>query len=275
MEATQLTVILSRLAVTRLGVPPDQLAEVLIFVHGFGCDQSMWQWVEPAFRANFSTVLYDLAGCGRSDQTAYDFGRYARLDAHSGDLCALIEEVGGGKPVHLVGHSVGATIAVLAAKKVPAQVASLSLVAPSPRYTDCEGYIGGMSEQQAEELLNFLELNHLGWSAALAPAIMANADKPELSNTLRESFCRMDPAIAAHFARATFLSDHRADLSVIQTPSLIMQVQSDSIAPTTVGDFMVNSLANSKLDLLACEGHCPHVSDPALVITSLNKFLGQ
>jgi sigma-B regulation protein RsbQ len=270
-----LTGILSRLAVNRLGVAADQLAEILIFVHGFGCDQSMWQWVEPAFRSKFSTVLYDLTGCGRSDESAYDFSRYARLEAHSGDLCELIECVGGGKPVHLIGHSVGATIAVLAAKMAPSQVTSLSLVAPSPRYTNCEGYTGGMSEQQAEELLNFLELNHLGWSAAIAPAIMANADKPELSNTLRESFCRMDPSIAAHFARATFLSDHRADLKAIQTPSLIIQVQSDTIAPITVGDFIAKSLANAQLDLLACEGHCPHVSNPALVIASLNKFLSQ
>lgn len=263
----------SRLAATKFGVPKDQSPETLIFVHGYGCDQTMWQWVEPAFRAGFSTILYDLMGCGQSDHNGYDFSLYARLDAHSVDLVKLIDEVSADKPVHLIGHSVGATIAMLAAKQASNKVASLSLVAPSPRHTDCDGYVGGMSEQQAEELLNFLELNHVGWSAALAPTIMANADKPELSETLRESFCRMDPEIAAHFARATFLSDHRSDLADIDTRSLILQVENDAIAPKAVGVFMASTMPRATLETLACEGHCPHVSDSALVVASLKRFL--
>ena len=46
------------------------------------------------------------------------------------------------------------------------------------------------------ELLQFLELNHMGWSAAMAPAIMGNPDRPELGEELTNSFCRTDPEIA-------------------------------------------------------------------------------
>jgi hypothetical protein len=47
---------------------------------------------------------------------------------------------------------------------------------PSARYIDDVGYVGGFSEKQIEELLEFLEDNHMGWSAAMAPTIMGNPE---------------------------------------------------------------------------------------------------
>jgi sigma-B regulation protein RsbQ len=38
-----------------------------VFAHGFGCDQNMWRFVAPAFEADFTTVLFDHVGAGRSD----------------------------------------------------------------------------------------------------------------------------------------------------------------------------------------------------------------
>ena len=42
--------------------------------------------------------------------------------------------------------------------------------------------------------------------------------------------------IAAHFARVTFLSDNRADLPRLQTPTLILQCTDDMIAPPEVSE---------------------------------------
>jgi sigma-B regulation protein RsbQ len=47
-------------------------ARVMIFAHGFGCDQAMWRHVAPAFEGDFQTVLFDAVGAGRSDLSAYD-----------------------------------------------------------------------------------------------------------------------------------------------------------------------------------------------------------
>ena len=70
-----------------------------------------------------------------------------------------------------------------------------------------------------ESLLDALESNHVAWSATMAPAIMGNPDSPELAGELEASFCRMDPFLANHFARVTFLSDNRADLSKVKKRS--------------------------------------------------------
>lgn len=44
----------------------------LEFAHGFGCDQSMWRFVLPLLSHQYTVLLYDLVGCGKSDLGAYD-----------------------------------------------------------------------------------------------------------------------------------------------------------------------------------------------------------
>lgn len=77
-------------------------------------------------------------------------------------------------------------------------------------------------EKQIEELLQFLQSNHMGWSAQMAPAIMGNPDRPELGTELANSFCRTDPEIAKAFARVTFTSDNCEDLAKVHVPTLIL-----------------------------------------------------
>ncbi len=86
------------------------------------------------------------------------------------------------------------------------------------RYASLDG-----SAEDIEELLDSLDSNFLGWSQAMAPVIMGNADRPELGEELTNSFCRTDPEIARDFARVTFTSDNRGDLARIETPALVLQ----------------------------------------------------
>ena len=150
---------------------------------------------------------------------------------------------------------------------------SLILVGPSARYIDDGDYKGGYSEKQIDELLEFLEANHMGWSAQMAPAIMGNADRPELGEELTNSFCRTDPDIAKDFARVTFTSDNRADLSKVTTPTLILQCSEDIIASTEVGEYVQRSIPGSKLVVLAATGHCPNLSAPNEVISAIRAFV--
>ena len=81
----------------RCGAPQAGAAITMAFMHGFGCDQTMWCYLEPLFRPRYRTVLFDLVGSGASDLHAYDVDRYARLDAHGADLRQVIHAVGGGR----------------------------------------------------------------------------------------------------------------------------------------------------------------------------------
>ena len=244
----------------------------MVFSHGFGCDQNMWRFVEPEFRANFKTVLFDHVGAGGSDLSAYDRVKYSKLDGYAGDIVAILDEIKLG-PVVFVGHSVSAMIGALASIKRPDLFEKLVMVGPSARYINDGEYVGGFSEKQIDELLEFLEDNHMGWSAAMAPAIMGNPDRPELGEELTNSFCRTDPEIAKAFARVTFTSDNRADLAKITTPSLILQCSEDIIAAREVGEYVQKNIRNSKLIQLKATGHCPNLSAPDEVIAAIHSYV--
>jgi sigma-B regulation protein RsbQ len=244
----------------------------MVFAHGFGCDQNMWRAVAPAFERRFRVVLFDHIGAGGSDLGAYDADKYASLDGYAHDVVELCRELGIEDGV-FVGHSVSAMIGVLAAKQAPELFRELVLVGPSPRYIDDGDYVGGFSEAQIHELLDFLDSNHMGWSQAMAPMIMGNPDRPELGQELTNSFCRTDPAIARQFARTTFLSDSRRDLEGFAVRTLILQCSEDVIAPLAVGRYVHEQVANSKLVIMQATGHCPNLSAPEETIAAIDAFL--
>ncbi|RFU49706.1 alpha/beta fold hydrolase [Paraburkholderia sp. DHOC27] len=244
----------------------------MLFAHGFGCDLHMWRQFAPSFANRYKTVLFDLVGGGQSDLAAYDAVKYSTLAGYADDVVEIIEEFADG-PVVYVGHSVSAMIGMLAAIKRPDLFTANVMIGPSPSFIDDGDYVGGFSRADIEELLEALESNYLGWSSTMAPAIMGSPEQPELADELTNSFCRTDPEIARHFARVTFLADHRADLAHVTTPTLIVQSSDDLLAPLAVGEYMRRAIPGSTVSIVENVGHCPHISAPGPSKDATEAFL--
>ncbi|KOG45716.1 sigma factor sigB regulation protein rsbQ [Streptomyces virginiae] len=244
----------------------------VVLAHGFGCDQNMWRLTVPALAEDYRVVLFDYVGSGRSDLSAFCQTRYASLAGYAQDVVDVCDTLDLRGAV-FVGHSVSAMIGVLAAQMAPDRIGALVMVAPSPRYIDDEGYRGGFSSQDIEELLDSLESNYLGWAAAMAPVIMGNAERPELGEELTNSFCATDPAMARVFARTTFLSDTRQDLKKVSVPTLVLDCTQDVIAPREVGAYVHQAIPGSTLITLDTTGHCPHMSAPEATNQAITGFL--
>jgi sigma-B regulation protein RsbQ len=134
-------------------------------------------------------------------------------------------------------------------------------------------YKGGFEQKDLEGLLETMDNNYIGWANFLAPVIMKNQERPELSKELEESFCSTDPVISRNFAKVTFFSDNRKDLRLLKVPSLILQCAEDAIAPDEVGDYLASQLPNSKLVKMKATGHCPHMSHPEETIELIKEYL--
>jgi sigma-B regulation protein RsbQ len=245
----------------------------VLFAHGFGCDQTMWRAVVPAFEADHRVVLFDHVGSGGSELSAYDPVKYGTLRGYATDVVEICRELGL-TDVVLVGHSVSAMIGVLATTQAPELFGALVMIGPNPRYVDDGDYVGGFSRADVVALLEALDSNHLGWSERMAPVIMGNPDRPQLAEELTTSFCRTDPDVARQFARVTFLSDSRADLASVPVPTLVLQCRDDAIAPDAVGRYVHEHVPGSTLVRLRATGHCPHLSAPAETAAAIRSFLG-
>jgi sigma-B regulation protein RsbQ len=263
--------VLRRHAVRVTGNPDGR---PMVFAHGFGCDQTLWRFVTPAFESDFRVITFDYVGAGASDRNAYDTTRYASLQGYADDVLEICRALDL-HDVVLVGHSVSATIAILASIAEPDRFSDLILVTPSPSYLDDPpDYHGGFTKRDIDGLLQMLDVNATGWAAYLAPIVMGNPDRPELTADLEETFCSIDPVMARQFAEVTFLADNRVDLAKVSIPSLIIQCAHDVVAPPNVGSYMERHLPDSSLRVIEATGHCPHVSHPTETIAAIQAYLG-
>ncbi|MBB6107732.1 sigma-B regulation protein RsbQ [Mucilaginibacter lappiensis] len=246
--------------------------QVILFAHGFGCDQQSWKYIVDSFTDDYQVVLFDYVGSGKSDLSQYDSFKYGNLNGYAQDVLDICEALQL-KDSIFVGHSVSSMIGILAAIKQPAYFQKLVFIGPSPRYLNDEDYTGGFERADLENLFEFMDSNYLGWSSALAPAIMGNPDRPELGEFLTDSFCSNDPVIAREFARVTFFSDNRADLDKLRIKSLTLQCSEDIIAPLEVGNYVNKHTADNSLFIMRATGHCPHISEPEETIRAIKAFI--
>jgi len=248
----------------------------LLYAHGFGCNQAMWQHVTPAFRHSHRQILFDYVGSGRSDWSAFDPKRYASLHGYAQDVVEIGDALGLEGAI-FVGHSVSGSIGMLASIARPTLFSKMILIGPSPCFLNHPpDYLGGFDASDLEGLLDLMDQNYIGWANYLAPVVIAanpDAGYDTATTELNDSFCSTDPNITRVFARATFFADNRADLPQVRCPSLILQHRNDALAPLAVGEYLHRHLAGSTLQVLDVQGHCAHMSQPQLVIDAMRRYL--
>ncbi|WP_085315955.1 alpha/beta fold hydrolase [Derxia lacustris] len=246
----------------------------IVFAHGFGCDQRAWRHVTPDFERDSRVVLFDYVGCGQSDIGAYDPARYQSLDGYAQDLLDVVGMVADDRPVSLVAHSVSGMVGVRAAQSEPGRFDRMVMIGPSPHYlNDPPDYFGGFEPADVAALLDLMERNLAGWAGSLAPQVMLNDDRPELTQELADSFCAGDPAVIRNFADTVFYSDSRTILAAHAVPTLLMECVGDIIAPPFVLAYLHRHLHGSLLVKVAATGHFPHLSHPGETTAVIRGYL--
>jgi len=247
--------------------------KVILMAHGFGCDQRMWRFISPHFAEDYQLISFDYVGSGGSQIDAYERERYASLEGYAQDIIVICEALEL-YDVTLLGHSVSGIISLLAAQEIPARINNLIMVCPSPYFmNDPPGYFGGFEYEDLQELLDLMDSNFIGWASYLSPLVMGQNHSQELVGELNDSFCSTDPVVAKNFARATFFSDYRWLLPFNQHPTLLIQSRWDALTPLDVTKYMQNKMSLAETKIIEAEGHCPHMSSPALVVDAMRSFL--
>lgn len=247
--------------------------QTIVLAHGFGCEQSMWQYIAPDLAKRYRVVLFDYVGAGNSDITAYESEKYSTAHGYKQDLLDIIEALEL-ENIHFVGHSVSSMIGMLAAIEKPAYFNKFVMIGPSPCYlNEPDGYTGGFEENEIAELLTMMEMNFTGWASYLAPIVTDPTKNAQQTKDLEQSFVSVNPQIAREFAEMTFLSDHRDRLASMTIPTLIIQCSDDSIVPMEVGEYLHTHLPASTLRVMQVKGHYPHISEPTETRKLIEEFL--
>lgn len=246
---------------------------LLLYAHGFGCNQTMWNQVTPYFESTHRQVLFDYVGSGKSDLASFDAKRYSSLQGYAQDVLDVCDALGLSNGVTFVGHSVSCSVGLLASLARPELFDRLVLLGPSPCFLNYPpDYLGGFEREDLEGLLSLMDQNYIGWANYLAPVVSGETEAGALTGELSDSFCSTDPTVARVFAQTTFFSDNRADLPLVSRPCLILQHREDALAPLGVGEYMHANLQGSTLKVLDVAGHCGHMSQPFLVAEAMRNY---
>lgn len=122
--------------------PTDSDAIPVLFIHGFGGDSNSWLFNLAALSVDRPAYVIDLPGHGKSSKQVGD----GSVETLAETACGFLDSIDAVKS-HLVGHSLGAAIALELARKNEPRVASLTLIAPAGLGdTINENFLKGFSE---------------------------------------------------------------------------------------------------------------------------------
>lgn len=238
----------------------------LLCLHGIGADASSFHHQTGAF-AGWRAVAWNMPGYGGSAmrRNPPDFAHL------SGRLGAFIDGLGG--PVHLLGHSIGGMIALDHALRRPDQVASLTLVATTPRF-------GGRDDSFRAAFLK-ARLDPL--DAGQDMAEMAALTAPHLvgPDTAPGEIAHIERALAAvpeetwrGILRCLVTFDRAGDLDAVACPALVVSGSGDRNAPAATMAKMAARLPDARYHEMTGAGHMPHQEMPQAFNALLAAFLG-
>lgn len=242
-----------RVALYRAG--PDE-AETIVLVHGLGHAAARdWSRVIPALAGRYRVIAPDLPGFGHSDKGNHHYSpeNFARV------LDAVLPK---SAKVTLVGHSMGASVALAFAAAHPERVNRLVLVDASgilhrSVYTEFLAKVAiqraiGRDSRWYPAVVRAIETRMENWPA--------EADLALERAGVRHRWLRGDPTAISAFAMVEH--DFSEALRAIRVPTLVVWGAHDQIAPLRTAHALATAIPRARLVVLEGLGHAPQIEAP-------------
>lgn len=259
-------IVINNLRVSYSDHGPDN-APVVIFIHGFPLNKSMWNIQVEALKENYRVIAYDIRGHGNSDPGMDSF--FIELFVY--DLLRLMEKLGIEKSI-LCGLSLGGYIALNAVLKYPDRFDGLILndtqcIADTPEIKEnrCIAIIRikekGVEQYADESIKNLFSPE----SFTKKKNVIAEV-KEMIISTPKQTLCNTLHALAERKETCSRLQE-------INIPVLIMVGKEDKITPIAAAQQMHEKILNSTLKIIQHAGHLSNLENPSAFNTHLVKFL--
>ena len=239
----------------------------LTLLHGWGLNGAVWNNVRAELAEHFTLHIIDLPGHGRSH------------GAPVSTLDALVDAVAHAMPArsHLLGWSLGGHTALALAHRYPNRIDKLISVCATPRFIASDNWLHGKKPEVLADFAKRLSTNYL---ATIRNFLALQAlNQPEMRNVIR----KLQEAVGAHGAPSVEslaasldilrVSDLRAQLPSITTPTLVIQGDHDALTSTGTAQWLADHLPNSICCLIEHAAHAPFISHREIFLDHVTAFL--
>lgn len=253
----------------RLNVLDEGSGPVLLLVHGFPLDHSMWREQVAAFAASHRVIAPDLRGFGKSTGASETISMSQLAD----DLVILLDRLDIHEPVTLCGLSMGGYIAWEFWRRHGARLARL-IVCDTRAVADTPEGARGRQMLAAK----VLSQGSSAAAEAMLPKLLAPATattRPELVDSLQQTILATAPAtLAAALRGLAARDDFSGLLSQISVPTLMLCGAHDAISPPAEMRGMAAAMPSARFVEVADAGHMSVLESPAAVNGAIREFVG-
>lgn len=256
-------------AFTEMGLPTQP---AVVFLHGVGGGRHGWAAQQAHVAAlGWRSLAWDMPGYGDSDRvTPYDFAHLAQALWQMLDAAHIHQAM-------LVGHSMGAMVALQAWTQKPECIRGLLLAASSPAFGNTDGEF---QKQFLAQRLAPLEAGKIMGDIAdkLIPTMAATGvDQtnlvPALLKSAHQSMSAVPPDTYRAALHALVQFEQRAALPTITVPVLCLAAEHDRTAPPAVMERMAQKIPGARYACVSGAGHLLHYEQPEAFNAELEKFL--
>jgi pimeloyl-ACP methyl ester carboxylesterase len=254
-------------APTELFVRDEGQGRPVLLLHGVGADHLLWNSVVPLLATEYRVLAPDLRGHGRSPAPP---GAHMTFDAMEVDVSSLLEGRGA-SPVHLVGHSGGAELALRYALDFPDRVRSLVLICGAA-YTD---------PHTRAIMDRWFEAYQREGPDAFALRVLKDVYYPDwiedhldFADAVRANATKMNFGPPTEWSQAMRAFDEKNRLAGVRRPTLIVQAMDDQVIDASHGRILRQSIPGAQIRIFAQTGHMLPIERPKETAEALTTFFG-
>ena len=253
-----------------LNVYDEGDGEVILFVHAFPLDHTIWQPQLEAFSDSHRVIAPDLRGFGLSEATSGTVG----MDRFADDLAALLDALWATERVTLCGLSMGGYIAWQFWKLHPHRLRRLILCDTKalPDNEETKKTRADVADRILKEGPGFLATD-------VTPRLVSKEtqqNRPEVVASLQDVIQRSQPEGVAAALRGMAARPDATDwLPMIEVPTLLISGTDDLISPPREMNAIAEKMPNAKFVEIPNAGHMTTVENPEAVNAAIRQFLAE
>lgn len=234
-------------------------ATPILFIHGFGGDSNSWLFNLGALSEGRAAYTLDLPGHGKSSKGVGD----GSLETLASVVCDFMDNTGITR-AHLIGHSLGAAIALQIAQTDATRAASLTLIAPAGLAdTIAEDFLTGFASAGSRREMKAAMTYLFADKALVTRDLVDETLKSTRIDGAKEALQSITSACFEDGKQAERFNDFLKTTSV---PALIIAGESDEIVPHP---------ESVDTNIIKKAGHMPHMEAAGEVNELISRHLSQ
>lgn len=262
---------------------PAPKQEMLVFIHGWATDKSVWDAVAPEIAGESPFLNINLPGHGGSG--AWD---EPTLKPAKEAVLRLLDKDNG--PYVGIGWSLGAEILISLAAQFPRLFNGLILTGATARFCAADELSYGQSKALVRRMIMDMKRSP---AATLQRFYSLNFSPEELASEGARGFmeryrypgpveCRKTPpgcfpafkyAEITTALEALYATDLTQSLGAIEAKTLLIHGSRDSVCPIEAGRALASAIKGSRLEVIDGAGHAPFVTEPERFASCAKRFL--